>query len=91
MLPALPVDDLLDSLVTNYAVAYDRELFSLHSLDQRYTYGQLPEGDSDYSKSALPQALPGSSTRYRSSRRHDRPSRIESHSSRRSATWFKGG
>jgi hypothetical protein len=53
MLPALPVDDLLDSLVRNYAVAYDHELFSLHPLDQRYAYGQLPEGDSDYSKPAL--------------------------------------
>jgi hypothetical protein len=53
MLPALPVDDLLDSLVRNYAVAYDHELFSLHPLDQRYAYGQLPEGDSDYSMPAL--------------------------------------
>ena len=43
MLPALPVDDLLDSLVRNYAVAYDRELCSQHPLDQRYTYGQLPK------------------------------------------------
>ena len=53
LLPALPVDEILDALVRNYAVDYDRDRFSLHPLDQQYTYRQIPDADGDYAKSAL--------------------------------------
>lgn len=53
LLPAMPVDEILDALVRNYTVDYDRDRFSLHPLDQRYAYQQIPDADGDYTKSAL--------------------------------------
>ncbi|MBM3236396.1 tetratricopeptide repeat protein [Candidatus Poribacteria bacterium] len=55
LLPALPVDELLDSLVLNHAVSYDRahEAFELHPLDEKYAYAQIPEGDGEYTRVAL--------------------------------------
>jgi tetratricopeptide (TPR) repeat protein len=34
-------------------VTYDRDRFSLHPLDQRYAYRQIPDVDGDYGKAAL--------------------------------------
>ncbi len=55
ILPALPVDDILDRLVRNYVIIYDRGRFSLHPLDQAYAYHQIPEEGDDYSRPALHQ------------------------------------
>jgi tetratricopeptide (TPR) repeat protein len=53
LLPALAVDEILDALVRNYVVAYDRDRFSLHPLDQQYAYRQIPEAEGEYARPAL--------------------------------------
>jgi len=53
LLPRLPVEDLLDALVRNYVVTYDREHFSLHPLDQRYAYHQIPAAEGDDARPVL--------------------------------------
>ena len=53
MLPALPVEDILDKLYRNYVVAYDGSRFSLHPLDQEYAYCQLPDSNPGFSKQRL--------------------------------------
>jgi len=53
VLPDLPVDDLLDSLVRNYAVSFSSGLFSLHPLDRSYIYQRIPDMGERYTKSAL--------------------------------------
>ncbi|MBU0611027.1 MAG: DUF4062 domain-containing protein [Armatimonadetes bacterium] len=55
MLPGLPVDGLLDGLVRNYVVTYDRRKFSLHPLDQHYAYERIPAA-SEYSRESLHRA-----------------------------------
>jgi tetratricopeptide (TPR) repeat protein len=51
--PALPVDDLLDVLVSHYVVTYDQGHFSLHPLDRHYAYRQIPETEAAHGKVAL--------------------------------------
>ena len=53
LVPGLPVDDLLDTLVSHYAVAYDQGQFSLHALDRDYAYRQIPDTDAEDAKTAL--------------------------------------
>lgn len=55
MLPGLPVDALLDGLVRNYVVTYDRRKFSLHPLDQHYAYERIPAAG-EYSRESLHRA-----------------------------------
>jgi tetratricopeptide (TPR) repeat protein len=53
LVPRLPVEDLLDALVRNYVVTYDRDYFSLHPLDQRYAYQQIPAAEGAAARPAL--------------------------------------
>jgi tetratricopeptide (TPR) repeat protein len=53
LVPGLPVDDLLDTLVSHYVVAYDQGQFSLHALDRDYAYRQIPDTDAEDAKAAL--------------------------------------
>ena len=53
LLPGLPVDDLLDVLVSHYVVTYDQGHFSLHPLDRHYAYRQLPDTEAAHAKGAL--------------------------------------
>jgi tetratricopeptide (TPR) repeat protein len=53
LLPALPVDDLLDVLVSHYVVTYDQGHFSLHPLDRDYAYRQIPDTEAAQTKGAL--------------------------------------
>jgi len=50
VLPALPVDQILDSFVHRYAASSDRGRFSLHALDQEYAYAQIPDEGDRYCK-----------------------------------------
>jgi tetratricopeptide (TPR) repeat protein len=51
--PGLRVDDLLDTLVSHYVVAYDQGHFSLHPLDRHYAYRQIPDTEAEATKAAL--------------------------------------
>jgi tetratricopeptide (TPR) repeat protein len=53
LVPGLPVDDLLDVLVSHYVVTYDQGRFSLHPLDRHYAYRQIPDTEADDAKRAL--------------------------------------
>lgn len=53
LLPGLPVDELLDVLVSHYVVTYDQGHFSLHPLDQHYAYRQIPDTEAAHAKRAL--------------------------------------
>jgi len=53
MLPALPVDEILDKLVLNFVASHSQGRFWLHPLDRQYAYDQVPEQGSDYSRQAL--------------------------------------
>lgn len=53
MLPALPIDDILDRFVRNYVASFAHGCFWLRPLDRDYAYKQIPETGSDYSKSIL--------------------------------------
>jgi len=53
ILPALPVDQILDDLFRNFVVTHSRGQFWLHPLDQQYAYEQIPDQGSEYSKSKL--------------------------------------
>lgn len=53
LLPARVVEDILDALVRNYVVTYDRDRFSLHPLDQHHAYVAIPDMDGEYTKAAL--------------------------------------
>lgn len=53
LLPALPVDDLLDVLVSHYVVTYDQGHFALHPLDRHYAYRQIPDTEAEHAKGTL--------------------------------------
>jgi tetratricopeptide (TPR) repeat protein len=53
LLAGLPVDDLLDVLVSYYVVTFDQGHFSLHPLDRHYAYRQIPDTEAAYGKGAL--------------------------------------
>jgi tetratricopeptide (TPR) repeat protein len=53
LVPDLPVDDILDTLVSHYVVAYDQGQFSLHALDRHFAYRQIPDTDAEHAKAAL--------------------------------------
>ena len=53
VLKDLPVNDLLDSLVRNYAITFSSGLFSLHPLDRSYVYQVIPDEGDVYTRSAL--------------------------------------
>jgi tetratricopeptide (TPR) repeat protein len=53
LLPGLRADDLLDTLVSHYMVAYDQGDFSLHPLDRHYAYRQIPDTEAEATKAAL--------------------------------------
>jgi tetratricopeptide (TPR) repeat protein len=53
LLPGLPVDDLLDVLVSHYVVTYDQGHFSLHPLDRHYAYRQIPDTEAAHAKGTL--------------------------------------
>lgn len=50
VLPALPIDEILDKLVNNFIATYDHGQFFLHPLDRQYAYSQIPDQGNDYSK-----------------------------------------
>ena len=53
ILPALPIDEILDKFVRNFVATFDRGQFWLHPLDRQYAYSQVPDQGSDYSRPAL--------------------------------------
>jgi tetratricopeptide (TPR) repeat protein len=53
VLPALPVDQILDGLFCNFVVSHDRGHFWLHPLDREYVYSQIPDDQGGFSKSEL--------------------------------------
>lgn len=53
VLPALPIDEILDKLVSNFVATYDHGQFFLHQIDRQYAYSHIPDEGSDYSKSVF--------------------------------------
>jgi tetratricopeptide (TPR) repeat protein len=53
LVPGLPVDDILDTLVSHYVVAYDQGHFALHALDRHFAYRQIPDREAENAKAAL--------------------------------------
>jgi tetratricopeptide (TPR) repeat protein len=53
LLPGLRVDDVLDTLVNHYVVAYEQGHFSLHPLDRHYAYRQLPDTEAEGTRAGL--------------------------------------
>ena len=53
ILPALPVDKILDELFRNFVINYDQGQFFLHPLDREFAYSQIPDNQSGFSKTEL--------------------------------------
>jgi tetratricopeptide (TPR) repeat protein len=55
VLPALPIDEILDKLFRNLVISFDPagKRYWLHPLDQKYAYKQIPDQGKDYSKTVL--------------------------------------
>ena len=55
ILPALPVEAILNRFRLNHVATCGKAQFSLHPLDREYAYGQIPEEGESYSRRALHQ------------------------------------
>lgn len=53
LLSRLRVDDVLDTLVSHYVVAYEQGHFSLHPLDRHYAYRQIPDTEAEGTRAVL--------------------------------------
>lgn len=53
ILPALPIDEILNRFVLNFVANFDHGLFSLHPLDRFYAYNQIPDQGEEHSKPAF--------------------------------------